>query len=309
MTIAENITELAGGTPLLHLARFERASGSAATLLAKLEYFNPSGSVKDRAAVAMIEDAEAAGQLAPGATIIEPTSGNTGIGLAMVAAARGYRIVLVMPETMSVERRKLLAAYGAEIVLTPGTAGMAGAVAKADQLAATTPGCFMPQQFANPANPEAHYQTTGPEIWEDTGGAVDYFIAGIGTGGTITGTGRYLKEHNPEVHVVAVEPADSPLLTGGTAGPHQLQGIGANFVPEALDTQVYDEVVDVTADDAIATARMLATSEGVLAGISSGAALWAATQVARRPEAAGKTVVVVLPDTGERYLSTELFGS
>jgi len=309
MTIAENITELAGGTPLLHLARFERASGSAATLLAKLEYFNPSGSVKDRAAVAMIEDAEAAGQLEPGATIIEPTSGNTGIGLAMVAAARGYRIVLVMPETMSVERRKLLAAYGAEIVLTPGTAGMAGAVAKADQLAATTPGCFMPQQFANPANPEAHYQTTGPEIWEDTGGAVDYFIAGIGTGGTITGTGRYLKEHNPEVHVVAVEPADSPLLTGGTAGPHQLQGIGANFVPEALDTQVYDEVVDVTADDAIATARMLATSEGVLAGISSGAALWAATQVARRPEAAGKTVVVVLPDTGERYLSTELFGS
>ena len=309
MTIAENITELAGGTPLLHLARYERASGSAATLLAKLEAFNPSGSVKDRAAVAMIDAAEAAGQLAPGATIIEPTSGNTGIGLAMVAAARGYRIVLVMPETMSVERRKLLAAYGAEIVLTPGTAGMAGAVEKADQLAATTPGCFMPQQFANPANPEAHYQTTGPEIWEDTGGAVDYFIAGIGTGGTITGTGRYLKEHNPEVHVVAVEPADSPLLTGGTAGPHQLQGIGANFVPEALDTQVYDEVVDVTADDAIATARMLATSEGVLAGISSGAALWAATQVARRPEAAGKTVVVVLPDTGERYLSTELFGS
>ena len=309
MTIAENITELAGGTPLLHLARYERACGSAATLLAKLEYFNPSGSVKDRAAVAMIEDAEAAGQLAPGATIIEPTSGNTGIGLAMVAAARGYRIVLVMPETMSVERRKLLAAYGAELVLTQGAAGMSGAVAKAEELAAATPGSFMPQQFANPANPAAHYAATGPEIWDDTGGALDYFVAGGGTGGTITGTGRYLKEQDPEVRVVAVEPADSPLLTGGAAGPHQLQGLGANFVPEALDRKVYDEVIDVAADDAIACARMLATSEGVLAGISSGAALWAATQIARRPEAAGKTIVVVLPDTGERYLSTELFGS
>jgi len=309
MKRAENITELAGNTPLLHLARYERASGSAATLLAKLESFNPSGSVKDRAAVAMIDAAEAAGELADGAVIIEPTSGNTGIGLAMVAAARGYKIVLVMPETMSLERRKLLAAYGAELVLTPGAAGMAGAVAKVDELVAATPGSITIQQFANPANPEAHYRTTGPEIWEDTGGALDYFVAGVGTGGTITGTGRYLKEQDPEVRVVAVEPADSPLLTGGAAGPHQLQGLGANFVPEALDRKVYDEVIDVAADDAIACARMLATSEGVLAGISSGAALWAATQIARRPEAAGKTIVVVLPDTGERYLSTELFGS
>ena len=306
MKRAENITELAGNTPLLHLARYERASGSAATLLAKLESFNPSGSVKDRAAVAMIDAAEAAGELADGAVIIEPTSGNTGIGLAMVAAARGYKIVLVMPETMSLERRKLLAAYGAELVLTPGAAGMAGAVAKVDELVAATPGSITIQQFANPANPEAHYRTTGPEVWEDTGGALDYFVAGVGTGGTITGTGRYLKEQDPEVRVVAVEPADSPLLTGGAAGPHQLQGLGANFVPEALDTQVYDEVIKVVADDAIACARRLATCEGVLAGISSGAALWAATQIASREAA---TIVVVLPDTGERYLSTELFDS
>ena len=304
MTRAENITELVGATPLLHLARYEHELGLSATLLAKLESFNPSGSVKDRAAVAMIDAAESSGALTPGATIIEPTSGNTGIGLAMVAAARGYKIMLVMPETMSVERRKLLAAYGAELVLTPGAAGMSGAVAKAEELAAATPGSFMPRQFANPVNPEAHYAATGPEIWEDTGGALDYFVAGVGTGGTITGAGRYLKEQNPAVRIVAVEPVDSPLLSGGAAGPHKLQGLGANFVPEALDTSIYDEVIDVTADDAFATARRLATCEGVLAGISSGAALWAATQVASRGAA---TIVVVLPDTGERYLSTELF--
>ncbi len=299
--------QLIGGTPLLELGHIESELQLQATLLAKLELFNPAGSVKDRIAKAMIEDAEERGLLAPGATIIEPTSGNTGIGLAAVAAAKGYHVVLTMPETMSVERRALAAAYGAEIVLTPGTEGMQGAVDAAERLAAETPGSIVAGQFVNPANPAAHRATTGPEIWEDTDGAVDIFVAGVGTGGTLTGVGGYLKERKPGVQVVAVEPAGSPLLSAGSAGPHKIQGIGANFVPEVLDTQIYDEIIPVENDDAFETTRLIARSEGVLVGISSGAAAWAAIQLAKRPENAGKTIVALLPDTGERYLSTPLF--
>ena len=307
MARAENITDLIGHTPLLHLAHFEEQAGLSVTLLGKLEYFNPAGSVKDRIAYAMIAAAEQSGDLKPGSIIIEPTSGNTGIGLAAIAAARGYKLILTMPETMSVERRKLLKAYGAELVLTEGAKGMKGAIEKATELAARTPGSFVPAQFDNPANPAIHYRTTGPEIWADTQGAVDYFVAGVGTGGTITGTGHFLKEQNPDIRIIAVEPADSPVLSKGTAGPHKIQGIGAGFVPAVLDEKVYDEVITVTNDDAFATARQLGHSDGVLTGISSGAALWAAASLARREEAAGKTIVVLLPDTGERYLSTALF--
>jgi len=305
--IYNSLPELIGRTPLLRLNRFEALYGVNATLAAKLEYFNPAGSVKDRVALAMIEDAEARGLLKPGAVIIEPTSGNTGIGLAAVAASRGYRVVLTMPETMSVERRLLLKAYGARIVLTDGKAGMAGAIAKAEELAKETPGSFIPGQFSNPANPAAHMRATGPEIWEDTGGAVDIFVAGVGTGGTISGAGGYLKSRKPEIKVVAVEPADSPVLSRGVSGPHKIQGIGAGFVPEALDTGVYDEVITVSGGDAFRACRDAAGAEGLLVGISSGAALFAAAEAARRPENAGKTVVVILPDGGERYLSTELF--
>lgn len=299
--------QLIGHTPLLELTHIEAAEGLKARLLAKLEYFNPAGSVKDRVAKAMIDDAEAAGKLKPGSVIIEPTSGNTGIGLASVAAARGYRVIIVMPETMSVERRLLMKAYGAELVLTEGAKGMAGAIAKADELAAQIPGSFVPGQFVNPANPAAHRATTGPEIWQDTDGQVDVFVAGAGTGGTVTGVGGYLKEQNPAVRVVAVEPSDSAVLSGGQAGPHKLQGIGAGFVPEVLDTTVYDEVMPVTAEDAFAAGRMMGRKEGVLVGISSGAALYAAIQQAKRPENEGKTIVVLLPDTGDRYLSTPMF--
>lgn len=308
MARVENITELIGATPLLHLARFEQQQGLSATVLGKLEYFNPAGSIKDRIAVAMIDAAQAAGMLAPGGTIIEPTSGNTGIGLAMIAAARGYRLILTMPETMSIERRKLLTAYGALLVLTEGALGMKGAIAKAEDLAAQTAGSFVPSQFANPANPAIHYYMTGPEIWDDAAGQVDYLVAGIGTGGTITGVGHFLKEQNPAVKVVAVEPTGSPVLSKGLTGPHLLQGLGAGFVPEVLDTAVYDEIITVADPDAFTASRALALSEGVLVGISSGAALWAATQVARRAEAAGKTIVVIFPDTGERYMSMNLFG-
>lgn len=307
MKIYSNITELIGGTPLLELTNYERKNGLKATILAKLEYFNPAGSVKDRIAQAMIDAAEASGALKPDSVIIEPTSGNTGIGLAAVAASRGYRIILTMPETMSVERRNLLKAYGAELVLTDGALGMKGAIAKAEELAAGLPNSFIPGQFVNPANPEAHIRTTGPEIWNDTDGRVDIFVAGIGTGGTITGVGKYLKSRNPEVKIVAVEPSASPVLTQGTAGPHKIQGIGAGFVPDTLDTSVYDEVITVTNEDAFATGKELARTDGVLTGISSGAALWAATKLAERPENAGKTIVVLLPDTGDRYLSTPLF--
>lgn len=307
MKIYSNITELIGGTPLLELTNYERKNGLKATILAKLEYFNPAGSVKDRIAQAMIDAAEASGALKPDSVIIEPTSGNTGIGLAAVAASRGYRIILTMPETMSVERRNLLKAYGAELVLTDGALGMKGAIAKAEELAAGLPNSFIPGQFVNPANPEAHIRTTGPEIWNDTDGRVDVFVAGIGTGGTITGVGKYLKSRNPEVKIVAVEPSASPVLTQGTAGPHKIQGIGAGFVPDTLDTSVYDEVITVTNEDAFATGKELARTDGVLTGISSGAALWAATKLAERPENAGKTIVVLLPDTGDRYLSTPLF--
>ena len=299
--------QLIGRTPLLELTHIEAAAGLQARVLAKLESFNPGGSVKDRVAKAMLDEAEAAGKLKPGAVIIEPTSGNTGIGLAMMAAARGYRAVIVMPETMSIERRLLLKAYGAELVLTPGSQGMQGAIDKAEELAAQTPGSFVAGQFVNPANPAAHEATTGPEIWQDTDGQVDIFVAGAGTGGTVTGVGRYLKAQNPAVQVVAVEPAGSPVLGGGKAGPHGLQGIGAGFVPAVLDTTVYDEVLPVTEADAYAAGRLLGRKEGVLAGISSGAALWAALQVAKRPQNAGKTIVVLLPDTGDRYLSTPLF--
>ena len=305
--IYTSVEQLIGGTPLLELRHIERAEGLCARLLAKLEYLNPAGSAKDRIARAMIDDAEARGLLRPGAAIIEPTSGNTGIGLAVVAAARGYRAVIVMPETMSAERRMLMKAYGAELVLTDGAKGMTGAIEKAEELAKSIPGSFIAGQFDNPANPQAHYETTGPEIWRDTDGAVDVFVAGVGTGGTLTGTGRYLKERNPGVRVVAVEPAGSPLLSGGEAGKHDLQGIGANFIPAVLDRSVYDEVIPVTDADAYAMGRLLGRSEGVLAGISSGAALWAAAQVAKRPEYAGKTVVALLPDTGDRYLSTAMF--
>ena len=299
--------QLIGRTPLLELTHIEAAEGLDAKILAKLEYFNPAGSVKDRIAKAMIDDAEATGKLKPGSVIIEPTSGNTGIGLASVAAARGYRIIIVMPETMSVERRQLMKAYGAELVLTDGSKGMKGAIAKADELAKEIPNSFVPGQFVNPANPDAHKRTTGPEIWEDTDGKVDIFVAGVGTGGTVTGVGEYLKSQNPAVKVVAVEPATSPVLSKGTAGAHKIQGIGAGFVPDVLNTKVYDEVIPVANEDAFATGKLVGHREGVLVGISSGAALWAAIQLAKRPENKGKTIVALLPDTGDRYLSTPLF--
>ena len=299
--------QLIGKTPLLELTHIEKEYGLKAALLAKLEYFNPAGSVKDRIAKAIIEDAEQSGALKPGATLIEPTSGNTGIGLASVAAAKGYRLILTMPETMSVERRQLIRAYGAEIVLTEGAKGMKGAIAKADELAKEIPNSFLPGQFVNPANPRAHYRTTGPEIWADTDGKVDIFVAGVGTGGTITGTGAYLKEQNAAIRVVAVEPASSPVLSKGTAGAHKIQGIGAGFVPAVLDTKVYDEVIPVENEDAFAVGRLIGRKEGVLVGISSGAAVWAAIELAKRPENEGKTIVVLLPDTGDRYLSTPLF--
>ena len=299
--------QLIGKTPLLELTHIEQAEKLEARVLAKLEYFNPAGSVKDRIAKAMIDEAEAKGQLKPGSVIIEPTSGNTGIGLASMAAARGYRIIIVMPETMSVERRQLMKAYGAELVLTEGAKGMKGAIAKADELSKEIPNSFVPGQFVNPANPAAHKATTGPEIWEDTDGKVDIFVAGVGTGGTITGTGAYLKEQNPNVKVVAVEPKDSPVLSEGHAGSHKIQGIGAGFVPDVLDTKIYDEIIPVTNDDAFAAGKLVGHSEGVLVGISSGAAVWAAIELAKRPENKGKTIVALLPDTGDRYLSTPLF--
>ena len=305
--IAKSLTELIGNTPLLELTNYERHHDLKATVLAKVEAFNPAGSVKDRIARAMVEDAEAKGRLKPGSVIIEPTSGNTGIGLASVAAAKGYRIILTMPETMSIERRNLLKAYGAELVLTDGTKGMKGAIAKAEELAAEIPDAFIPGQFVNPANPAVHRATTGPEIWRDTDGKVDIFVAGIGTGGTLTGVGEYLKQQNPAVRVVAVEPKDSPVLSEGKSGLHKIQGIGAGFVPEVLNTGIYDEIITVRSEDAFAVGRELARGEGLLAGISSGAALWAATQLAKRPENEGKTIVVLLPDTGDRYLSTPLF--
>ena len=300
--------QLIGHTPLLELTHLEKTEGLKTKILAKLEYFNPAGSAKDRVAKAMIDDAEAKGLLKEGSVIIEPTSGNTGIGLAAVAAARGYRTIIVMPETMSLERRQLMKAYGAELVLTEGAKGMSGAIAKAEQLAKEIPGGFVAGQFVNPANPEAHRQTTGPEIWEDTDGKVDIFVAGVGTGGTITGVGEYLKSKNPNVKVVAVEPAGSPVLSGGKPGPHKLQGIGAGFVPQVLNTSVYDEIIPVENEDAFQTSRRIGSTEGVLVGISSGAAAWAALQLAKRPENEGKTIVALLPDTGDRYLSTELFG-
>ena len=301
--------ELIGNTPLLEIQNIEKEEALQATVLVKLEYFNPAGSVKDRIAKAMLDDAEAKGLLQKGSVIIEPTSGNTGIGLASVAAARGYRIIIVMPETMSVERRQLMKAYGAELVLTEGAKGMKGAIAKADELAKEIPNAFIPGQFVNPANPAAHRATTGPEIWRDTEGKVDIFVAGVGTGGTVTGVGEYLKAQNPQVKVVAVEPASSPVLSEGKAGAHMIQGIGAGFVPDVLNTAVYDEVIPVTNEDALLAGRRMGRSEGVLVGISSGAALWAALQLAKRPENAGKTIVALLPDTGDRYLSTALFGN
>lgn len=307
MRTYERITDLIGGTPLLKLNAYIDDEAPEATVLGKLEYFNPAGSVKDRIAKRMIDDAEAAGVLKPGAVIIEPTSGNTGIGLASVAASRGYRVILTMPETMSVERRNLLKAYGAELVLTDGAQGMKGAIAKAEELAAQTPGSFIPSQFTNPSNPKAHIATTGPEIWSDTDGKVDIFVAGVGTGGTLSGVGEYLKSKNPKVKVVAVEPAGSPVLSKGTAGPHKIQGIGAGFVPETLNTEIYDEIIPVENDDAFAMGKRLARKAGVLVGISSGAAVYAARELAKRPENKGKVIVALLPDTGERYLSTPMF--
>ena len=299
--------QLIGKTPLLELTHLEEKEQLSAKILAKLEFFNPGGSAKDRVALSMILDAEEKGLLKPGATIIEPTSGNTGIGLAAVAAARGYRTVIVMPDSMSMERQILMSAFGAELVLTPGAEGMTGAITKAEELAKEIPGSFIPDQFSNPANAAAHYRTTGPEIWADTDGSVDIFVATVGTGGTITGTGRYLKEQNPNIKIVAVEPAESPLLSGGKAAPHGIQGIGANFIPKVLDTGIYDEIVRVTTEESYATGRLLGKTEGILCGISSGAALYAAMEVAKRPENAGKRVVVLLPDTGDRYLSTPMF--
>ena len=299
--------ELIGATPLLELTHIQQEEKLEARILAKLEYLNPAGSVKDRVAKAMIDDAEASGTLKPGSVMIEPTSGNTGIGLASVAATRGYRVIIVMPETMSIERRQLMGAYGAELVLTEGDKGMAGAIARAEELAREIPGSFLPGQFDNPANSAAHRSSTGPEIWEDTGGAVDIFVAGVGTGGTITGVGQYLKERNPAVRIAAVEPEGSPILSGGRPGPHQLQGIGAGFLPKVLDTSIYDEIISVSDEDAFAAGRQMGRSEGILVGISSGAALWAAIQLARRTENQGKTIVTLLPDSGDRYLSTPLF--
>ena len=307
MRVYRKITDLIGGTPLLELTNYEKANELNAKIYAKLEYFNPAGSVKDRIAKAMLDDAEEKGLLKPGAVIIEPTSGNTGIGLASVAASRGYKVILTMPETMSVERRNLLKAYGAELVLTEGAKGMPGAIAKAKELAEQTPNSYIPSQFTNPANPAVHLKTTGPEIWADTDGKVDIFVAGVGTGGTLSGVGAYLKSQNPNVKVVAVEPATSPVLSGGKAGPHKIQGIGAGFVPDTLNTDIYDEILPVQNEYAFATGRALARSEGVLVGISSGAAVFAAAQLAKRPENAGKVIVALLPDTGERYLSTPMF--
>lgn len=307
MKTYQKITDLIGNTPLLELTNLEKKFGLEATLLAKLEYFNPAGSVKDRIAKAMVDDAEAKGLLKPGSVIIEPTSGNTGIGLASVAASRGYRLIITMPETMSVERRNLMKAYGAELVLTEGAKGMKGAIAKAEELAKDIPNSFIPSQFSNPANPAVHERTTGVEIWNDTDGKVDIFVAGVGTGGTISGTGAYLKSQNPNVKVVAVEPKSSPVLSKGTAGPHKIQGIGAGFVPDTLNTKIYDEIITVVNEDAFETGRSIARNDGVLVGISSGAAVWAAIQLAKRPENKGKVIVALLPDTGERYLSTPMF--
>lgn len=307
MSVYRSMTELVGNTPLLQIGNYSKAKALDANIFAKLEYFNPAGSVKDRIAKAMVEDAEAKGLLVPGSTIIEPTSGNTGIGLAAVATAKGYRSIIVMPDSMSVERRNLMKAYGAELVLTPGAKGMKGAIARAEELSREIPKAWIAGQFVNPTNPATHLATTGPEIWNDLEGKVDVFVAGIGTGGTITGVGQYLKSQNPDVKIVAVEPASSPVLSKGTAGSHKIQGIGAGFVPDVLDTGVYDEIIPVENDDAFATGREFARNEGILVGISSGAALWAATQVAKRPENAGKNIVVLLPDTGDRYLSTALF--
>lgn len=307
MTVYKAISDLIGNTPLVELTHIEEKEGLDSRVVAKVEFFNPAGSVKDRIAKKMIEDAEKAGKIKPGATLIEPTSGNTGIGIASVAAAKGYKAIMTMPETMSVERRNLLKAYGAKVVLTDGKTGMKGAIAKAKELAATIPNSFIPSQFENPSNPQAHYESTGPEIWKDTEGKVDIFVAGVGTGGTVSGTGKYLKDQNPNVKVIAVEPATSPVLSQGYAGPHGIQGIGAGFVPNTLDTSVYDEVFTVTNEQAYETGRLIAHNEGMLVGISSGAATYAAIQIAKRPENKGKTIVVLLPDTGERYLSTPMF--